>query len=138
MKDKVFIDSNIILYAYSRTEPSKREIANALIFATSDALISTQVINEVTNILYKKFGLDSKEIEAVIDEIAEVFSIVNFTLETQKYAIHIKERYQLQYYDSLILATALEHGCGIVYSEDMQHNQLIEDRLRIVNPFRSS
>jgi len=137
MNDKVFIDSNIILYAYSRTEPSRREVANALIFSTPDALISTQVINEVTNILYKKFRLDSKGIEAVIDEIAGVFSIVNFTLETQKYAIHIKERYQLQYYDSLILATALEHGCRILYSEDMQHNQLIEGRLRIVNPFRS-
>ena len=138
MSDKVFIDSNIILYAYSRTEPSKRKIANALIFSTPDALISTQVINEVTNILYKKFGLDSKSIEAVIDEAASVFSIVNFSLETQKYAIHIKERYQLQYYDSLILATALEHDCDILYSEDMQHNQLIEGRLRIVNPFRSS
>lgn len=55
MRDKAFLDSNIVLYSYSKTEPDKNRIANSLIFLLNEVLISTQVINEVTNILYKKF-----------------------------------------------------------------------------------
>ena len=135
MRDKVFLDSNIILYSYSKTEHDKNIIANNLIFSVDKVLISTQVINEVINILYKKFKLDSKSIENMISEIENNFRIVYFSLTTQKKAIQIKEKYKLQYYDSLILATALENSCTILYSEDMQHKQLIEGKLTIVNPF---
>lgn len=137
MKDKAFLDSNIILYSYSKTELDKNKIANALIFSLDEILISTQVINEVTNILYKKFKLDSISIEDVILEIDNNFKIVNFSLTTQIKAIKIKEKYKLQYYDSLILATALENGCTILYSEDMQHEQMIENQIKIINPFES-
>jgi len=135
MRDKVFLDSNIILYSYSKTELNKNKIANTLIFSLSEVYISTQVINEVTNILYKKFKLNSTSMEDVIEEIDNSFKIVNFSLTTQIMAIKIKEKYRLQYYDSLILATALENGCTILYSEDMQHDQIIENQLKIINPF---
>jgi predicted nucleic acid-binding protein len=103
----------------------------------SEALVSTQVINEITNILYKKFKLDTKNIEDVILEIDNNFNVVNFSVTTQIKAIKIKEKYKLQYYDSLILATALENGCTLLYSEDMQHEQIIENKLKIINPFKS-
>jgi len=135
MRDKAFLDSNIILYSYSKTELDKNRITNALIFSLDEILISTQVINEVTNILYKKFKLDAISIENVILEIDNNFKIVNFSLTTQIKAIKIKEKYKLQYYDSLILATALENGCTILYSEDMQHEQMIENQIKIINPF---
>jgi len=48
----------------------------------------------------------------------------------------IKDIYKFQFYDCLIIATALENNCTILYSEDMQHNQLIEDKLTILNPFK--
>ncbi len=51
-------------------------------------------------------------------------------------AIDIREKYKFQYYDSLIIATALENKCTILYSEDMQHGQIIERQLKIINPFR--
>jgi predicted nucleic acid-binding protein len=135
MRDKLFLDSNIILYSYSKTELNKNKIANNLIFSLDEITISTQVINEITNILYKKFKLDARSIEDVILEIDNNFKIVNFSLTTQIKAIKIKDKYRLQYYDSLILATALENGCTILYSEDMQHNQIIENQLKIINPF---
>ena len=135
MEDKVFLDSNIILYSYSKTEVEKKSIANNLIFSFNNILISNQVINEVVNILYKKFKLSSKSIESVMLEIDNNFRIVNFSLTTQIEAIKIKEKYKLQYYDSLILATALENDCTTLYSEDMQHNQIIENRIKIINPF---
>ena len=69
MRDKVFLDSNVILYAYSKTEFDKNKISNNLIFSIENVLISTQVINEVTNILYNKFKLNTPSIEDVILEI---------------------------------------------------------------------
>jgi len=135
MKDKAFLDSNIILYSYSETEYDKNNIANELIFSIENSLISTQVINEVTNILYKKFKIDTANIKNVILEIDSCIDIVSFSLDTQIKAVEIKDKYKLQYYDSLIIATALENGCTTLYTEDMQHNQIIENQLRIVNPF---
>ncbi|SFO87406.1 hypothetical protein [Hydrogenimonas thermophila] len=71
MRDKAFLDSNIILYSYSRTEYDKNKIANELIFSIEYTLISTQVINEITNILYKKFKIDTESIKNVILEIGK-------------------------------------------------------------------
>ena len=62
-------------------------------------------------------------------------NIVDFSFSTQRNALGIKKKYHFQYYDSLILATAIENNCSIVYSEDMQHNQSIENKIKIINPF---
>ena len=136
MSDKVFLDTNLVIYSYSEDETQKFEIANRLLEKYENhIIISTQVINELTNTLLRKFHLNAYEVKAVISELNSNFPIVNFTLQTQLKAIEIKERYQLQFYDSLILATALENECHIVYSEDMHNGQIIEDKLTIINPF---
>lgn len=61
---------------------------------------------------------------------------MDFDITTQIKALRLKNKYNFQYYDALIVATALENGCTILYSEDMQHNQTIENTLTIVNPFK--
>ena len=63
-----------------------------------------------------------------------MLSIVSFDIKTQIKAIRIKDRYKLQFYDALIIATALENGCNILFSEDMQHLQIIDEGLTIINP----
>jgi len=136
MNDKVFLDTNIIIYAYSDDEPEKQERANMILEEyESQITISTQVINELSNNLFRKFKLDAEAVEAVVLELDNNFPIVDFNLQTQLKAIKIKERYKLQFYDSMILATALENGCNIIYSEDMQNGQIIENQLTIINPF---
>ena len=136
MSDRVFLDTNIIIYAYSDDEPKKQEIANNILEEyESQMTISTQVINELSNTLFRKFKLSAEAVEAVVLELNDNFPIVDFNLQTQLKAIKIKERYQLQFYDSMILATALENGCDIIYSEDMQNGQIIEKQLTIINPF---
>ena len=136
MSDRVFLDTNIIIYAYSDDEPKKQEIANNILEEyESQITISTQVINELSNTLFRKFKLGTEAVEAVVLELNDNFPIVDFNLQTQLKAIKIKERYQLQFYDSMILATALENGCNIIYSEDMQNGQIIEKQLTIINPF---
>ena len=57
-------------------------------------------------------------------------------MSTQIRALRLKQRYNLQYFDSLIISTALENKCNILYSEDMQHELIIDNRLKIINPFK--
>ena len=137
MRDKVFLDTNILIYCYSVDEKNKQEIALDLIDKYSEeSLISTQVINELSNILFKKMKLTSAKIENAILEIDNYVSIVNFTLTTQIKALKIKDKYKLQFYDSLIIATAIENKCAILYSEDMQNGLVVENVLTIINPFK--
>jgi predicted nucleic acid-binding protein len=136
MQDKVFIDTNIIIYSYSKDEPSKRTTALELLGRYDErAIISKQVINELANILSKKFKLCSSEIESVLLELDTEFNIVDFDLSTQIKAIKLKDSYNLQFYDALIIATALENRCAIVYSEDMQDGLIVDEKIKIINPF---
>jgi predicted nucleic acid-binding protein len=133
MVDKNFIDTNILIYAFSSDELNKKDIASGLIGNSS--IISKQVVNELCNIFLKKFKLSPNDVENAILELDDIFDIVDFDLKTQIKALKLKTKYNLQFYDALIVATALENKCEILYSEDMQHNILIEDKLRIINPF---
>ena len=134
MKDKIFIDTNILLYAYS-TERNKQEIAQSIINTNNNIYISKQVINETINILIKKFKLNIKDIINVVKELEKEFIILDFDIQTQLNALKLKQNYNLQFYDALIVSTALENSCTILYSEDMQDKLVIEKKLKIINPF---
>ena len=134
MKDKIFIDTNILLYAYS-TEKNKQEIAQNIINTNNNIYISKQVINETINILIKKFKLNIKDIINVVKDLEKEFIILDFDIQTQLNALKLKQNYNLQFYDALIVSTALENSCTILYSEDMQDKLVIEKKLKIINPF---
>lgn len=136
MSDKVFLDTNILIYSYSEDEIEKQIISNELLNKYSEnIIISNQVVNELVNVLFKKFKLSSDDIEDAVLELDTFIPIVNFELTTQIRALRLKSKYKFQYYDALIVATALENNCSILFSEDMQHQQVIENVLTIVNPF---
>ena len=134
MKDKIFIDTNILLYAYS-TEKNKQEIAQNIINTNNNIYISKQVINETINILIKKFKLNIKDIINVVKELEKELIILDFDIQTQLNALKLKQNYNLQFYDALIVSTALKNSCTILYSEDMQDKLVIEKKLKIINPF---
>lgn len=137
MHDKAFLDTNVLIYTYSEDEPTKQSVALHLLDSFEDnVIISKQVTNELSNILLKKFKLSSDQVENVLLEIDNVLPIVDFDLTTQIKALKLKDRYQFQFYDALIVATALENNCTVVYSEDMQHDMLIDGSLKIINPFK--
>ena len=134
MNDRVFIDSNVLIYAYS-DEEMKREKSLDII-KMNESIISIQVINEFVNVVRKKFNKENDEILTALEEIEEQLVIWdNFNLSLTKKAINLNEKYEYSYYDCLIIAAALETECSILYTEDMHHNHLIEDKLRITNPF---
>lgn len=137
MHDKAFLDTNVLIYAYSEDELIKQSVALHLLDSFEDkVIISKQVINELSNILLKKFKLGTDQVENVLLEIDNILPIVDFDLTTQIKALKLKDRYQFQFYDALIVATALENNCTVVYSEDMQHDMLIDGSLKIINPFK--
>jgi len=97
--------------------------------------ISTQVLNETVNTLRRKFYLDYDQINRVIEELTQQFQIAIVSANTIKDAILIAERYQYSYFDSLIIASALEVRCDVLYSEDLQSGQKINNQLILFNPF---
>ncbi len=132
--NKYFIDTNVLIYAYSNDEPEKNEKANEVIF-TDNTLISLQVINEFSNTCLRKLKITPQKIISSLEEISNIIKVTAFTHSTQIKALQLINKYNFSYYDSLIIATAIENACTILYSEDMQHKQKIENQLTILNPF---
>lgn len=97
--------------------------------------ISTQVLNEIYNVLYKKIKVEHSQIKEIIIETIINFDISDISTITVLQALELKSKYQFSYWDSLIISAALENDCIILFSEDLQHNQLIENKLKIINPF---
>ena len=100
-----------------------------------NVFVSVQVLNEFYNSLLK-YQIDDKKIQLKLEQLLDVVVVAPLTLDTVKNAWKIRLKYKFSYYDSLIIASALENNCFILYTEDMQDGQVIEDRLRIVNPFK--
>jgi predicted nucleic acid-binding protein len=122
----------VLLYLLS-DDSRKKSIAKTIL--ADKPVISTQVLNEFSNVCLKKLKLQPELLITVLNTIEKHVTLVSFSSITIHQAIQLKQRYQLQYYDSLILATAIENNCDLLYSEDMQHGIIIEGRLKIVNPF---
>lgn len=134
MNDNVFCDSNIFLYAFSTQDEAKREVASDVVL--SECVISTQVINEVSNNLLKKFQFSNTQIQHFVTSCYGRYRVVDTSSKVLLLACGIRDIYNVSYWDSLIIASALENNCSILYTEDMQHNQVIENSLTIINPFK--
>ncbi|QDZ40514.1 PIN domain-containing protein [Euhalothece natronophila Z-M001] len=134
MPVNIFLDTNIIIYVYSRDEPDKQKRAFECI-QVGKPWISTQVLNETINTLRRKFKLDYAQIKLVVEELSQRLEVAIVSTTTIQNSLAIAERYQYSYFDSLIIASALEMKCDYLYSEDLQAGQNINDQLKIVNPF---
>lgn len=127
-----FFDSNILVYAFS--EDLRNEKARALL--TSGGIVSVQSLNEFTNVALRKLKMNWDEIHQSLDIIHDYCDqIVPLTLSLHEQGIMLAARYKISLYDAMIAAAALEAGCDILYSEDLQHGLLIEQALTVQNPF---
>jgi predicted nucleic acid-binding protein len=98
-------------------------------------LISTQVINEFIWVMQRKFSIDLKLINQVVKGLFISYKTGIIDQEIIMKAISISGKYGYSYWDSLILASAVINNCKYIYTEDMQHNQIIEKKVQIKNPF---
>ena len=135
MSANVFLDSNILVYSYSNSEIQKQEIARQLI-ADGNSFISTQVLQELCNIVTRKFKFTYAQAVTAIKESCQNNSLHINTEDTVLQACQIAGRHGFSFFDSLIVAAAMESGCTVLYSEDMQDGQIIEGQLTVKNPFK--
>ncbi|MEO6287964.1 MAG: PIN domain-containing protein [Dyadobacter sp.] len=133
MKDRPFVDSNVVLYLLDLNGSNKKEIASSLLLDLP--FISPQVVFECLNVCLKKWKMDRPGSLRFVHELVASTFMQDETEQVVNSALRIFSRYLLQPFDSKIIASALEADCNILYSEDMQHGLVIEDRLTIVNPF---
>ena len=83
----------------------------------------------------KRLGLSVSEVRKLISSLEAMCTVEIITVTTLYKALDVRERYGFSWYDSLIVASALSAGCHRLYSEDMQHGQLIDSQLSVINPF---
>lgn len=132
MPVKAFIDTNVVIYALG-PQSAKASLA-ATLFATRP-IISTQVLSETANVASKKLVLPASEVKKLLTTLESLCRVEIVIPATMHLALGIAERYGFSWYDSLIIATALDAGCDTLYTEDMQNGQLIDGRLTVTNPF---
>lgn len=139
MSDRIFLDTNILVYLYSTDEPLKRQHIEFLLTKIDlhDVFISTQVINEFINVLHKKRKVPIPTLIKTIEDLLQLFNVIHVTESTIKNALKIVNNYHFSYFDSLMLASALEADCIYIFSEDMHDQQIIEKSLAIINPFKT-
>ena len=136
MTEKIFIDTNILVYAFLENDTVRHDATVKLMseIIGSEVFVSIQVMSELYAALSKN-GVGHEAIAEYLSELDEKMNIQPICFDTIKKCLSMKKRYSYSYWDSLILASCIENGCTIVYSEDMQHGQIIEQTLMIMNPF---
>lgn len=137
---KSFIDTNIWVYALIEAEEEKEKKLKVTSFLEnlknqSTILTSVQVLNEFHWVLKRKYKIDESIIrDKVSNGILKITQVVPVNLQSYMNAYDIRNDYDISFWDSIIAASALENGCEYLYSEDMQHELLIDNKLTILNP----
>ena len=133
MSDKAFLDTNVLIYALARQDV-RTPTADALL--AGGGVVSVQVLNELASVARRKLHMPWPK---VIEALAEIQILcpapVPTTVAIHDSALTLAARLGYNFYDALIVAAALEAKCSILYSEDLQDGQVIEERLTIRNPF---
>jgi len=126
-----FADTNVVLYLLD--DGPKADRAEAIL--AQRPRISVQVLNEAMVNCRRKAGLSWDETGAFLAGVQSLCPVDDLTLQTHEVGRALAERYGFSVYDSMIVAAALIEGCTTLWTEDMQDGLLVEDQLRIVNPF---
>ena len=140
MSARFFLDTNIFVYSLGGTPADKARSAAQLIregVASGNGVVSYQVAQEFFSVAFRRFAppMTIAEAEHYLASVFRPMLAVHSSQALIADALRLCERYRLSWYDSLIVAAALEAQCSILYTEDMRHGQKFGD-VRIDNPFR--
>ena len=125
-----FLDTNVLIYLLT-DDPRN---ARAFELARSDAVISVQVLNEFTSVARRKHALSWDDVARAVAGFRAYLKVEPVTVDLHERALEIARRHRFSIYDACILAAAEKAGCRTLYTEDMQHGQVIGG-LTIRNPF---
>ncbi len=135
-----FLDSNVFVYLFDETDERKRGMAARIVesgLQDNSASISYQVVQETLNVLTgPKLAtpMTTGGAKSFVEQVMIPMWRVSPSLALYYRAIDLQDRYRYGFYDSLIIAAALDAGCTRLYTEDLQDGQQIEG-LTIENPF---
>lgn len=127
-----FFDTSALLYLLSADSHKADRIEGLL---AAGGTISVQVLNEFSAVALRKLAMPVPEVREILATVRAVCRVEPVTTETHDRALVILERYGFAFYDSVLIAAALIAGCRRLYCEDLQHGQLIDRQLRVINPF---
>ena len=130
-----FIDTNVLAYVASG-DPAKAAPAEQVI--RGGGAISVQVLNELANVARRKMRLSWAETQTLLTTMRSLLHVHAMTVEVHETGLAVAERFGLSIWDAMIVASALHADCDTLWSEDMQNGMVIDERLRIANPFRTS
>jgi predicted nucleic acid-binding protein len=133
MRGKRFFDTNILIYAVAQDD-HRTTVAETLL--TEGGVVSIQVLNEFAAVAHRKLGMSWKEVTEALHDVRVLCpDPVALTIATHEAALSIATRHDYRIYDALIIAAALQSGCDILCTEDMQDEHVIDRTLTIRNPF---
>jgi predicted nucleic acid-binding protein len=131
-----FVDTNVWLYAFSASQDQQKHLAaKTLIRQTARIVVSTQIVNEVAVNLIRKFQADEQAVQKLIRSFYRKYTVIALNQHVLLHASDLRIMYQFCFWDSLVVASASTAGATIVYSEDMQDGLIVQNQLRIINPF---
>lgn len=137
--ERCFVDSNIWIYAVTQSgsiPPNPRHEAAKILIRTIQPYISVQVINEVSYNLVKKFKFTESDIQTLVKSFYRTYTVCPIMDEVLLLeASSIRQRYNISFWDSMLVSTAIQSQCSLFYTEDMRHGLIVNDVLTIVNPF---
>jgi len=127
-----FFDTSVLLYLLS-ADAAKADRVETLLSARG--VVSVQVLNEFAVVALRKLKMPLNEVREILDTIRAVCDVEPIAIETHDRGLAVFERYRFSLYDSMLIAAALIAGAETIYSADLQHGQVIDNQLRVTNPF---
>lgn len=127
-----FFDTSVVLYLLS-ADAQKADRVEALL--GDGGAISVQVLNEFAAVARRKSTLTWPEVREALSVVRATCVTYSITEETHDRGVDIAERYGFSLHDSMIIAAAQGAGCTTLFSEDLQHRQVIDGALTVRNPF---
>jgi len=127
-----FFDTSVLLYLLSG-DTTKADRVETLL--AGRGVVSVQVLNEFAVVALRRLKMPLNDIREILDTIRAVCAVEPITVETHDRGLAVFERYRFSLYDSMLIAAALIAGAKIIYSEDLQHGQVLDNQLRVTNPF---
>ncbi|KQV34143.1 hypothetical protein ASE23_02670 [Rhizobium sp. Root73] len=126
------LDTNILFYAFT----NDARAAKAQKLLSEPFILSVQALNEFANVAPRKLRMSWPEVRSAIEDVSGLaVAIQPIDRECNLQALNLVERFNFSFYDALMIAAALLAGSKHVFSEDMQHELIVDGRMTILNPF---
>lgn len=141
MPDKYFFDTNLWIYLFLDSKDTddrkkKRKVEKLINEDDIGIVVSTQVLNKICSVLLKKYRIKADSIKEHLERMLDIVEVNILTEQNTLRSLSLLEKYNFSFYDAVIISSAIESGCSIILSEDLQSEMIIEGNLKIINPFK--